>query len=199
MFTGKEKQNFILTTLASVLAANGLITNSVSGVIASMLVSPYLSVITKIASDLTTLTFVSHDFIVLGSYMGISLLVGITYYVIQKNILGINKIDIIRENSEMINRADLNIREFASIFIYAFIAGITIGFIKNNPFYSESGIMMVSVGIAIGVSLLPSMVNSGLYIIENNRGYAFNSMFNTVTTISGIILGIISHTKYTNA
>lgn len=207
MFSDKEKNNFILTILASILAANGLITNSVTGIICSMLVSPYLSVISEISvklfnsvvskfSIISIFNIIKHDVLVLNIYIGISMMIGLLYYLIQKNILGVEKIDIIRENSEMVNRADLNYKEYISIFVFATISGITIGFISNNNNYSESVKNIVMSGIGIGVSLLPMVVNSGLYLIEDNRKYAFKSLSGGLLNIIGIIFGIISFLYY---
>lgn len=196
MFTDLEKNNIMLTTFASILAANGLITNSVSGVICSMLVSPYLSIIVKIADNVYNGLYIHHDFVVLATYMTISLVTGIIYYLVQRNILGIDKSEIVVDKSEMFNRADINWKGFTSIFIYAMICGATLSFISNNPYYSESSKTIIQTGIGIGVALLPSMVNSGLFIIENNQSFAFYSMMNTIFNIVGIITGICLFRRY---
>lgn len=199
MFTEKEKSNLVLTTLASILAANGLITNSVSGVICSMLVSPYISAIVPIANDIFNGTLNLRNIGVLGSYVGVSLVVGIVYYLVQRNILGVDKIDVERQKSEMINRAELNRREYASILVYAAVCGVILGFITGNPTYTESTRTIVAVGVSIGVSLLPAVVNSGLFIIENNRYYALTSLMGMVTTVIGIILGMLGYLYFNHS
>lgn len=186
------KNEMILTIFASILAANGLLSNNIPAIIGSMLISPYLAIIANISKNLYNKKIVIHEYVVLGISISISLIVGILYYMLQTNITPSYTYEITTGREEMISRANLNRQHYISTFIYAITCGLIFNIVNCNNRYNESTKIIINTGLAIGVSLLPPVVNSGLFLVENNKEYALNSLLLSGTTMGGVIIGIVS-------
>jgi uncharacterized membrane protein len=185
------KSNYFLTFLASILSTNGLIMNSTTGIICSMLLSPYISKIIEIAMGIYSGKIVSEPYVELLIYVGITLATSIFYYLIQFNVLNVKKTELEPVNSEMTSRADLTFKDYISIFVYAMISGLTLGFVNNNKYFTDQQKLISNIGIGIGVGLLPNVANSGIQIIEHKRLFSFHSFMNLMTNVVGIVVGII--------
>ena len=185
MFDQANKSDIILVGLASVLAANGLISNNISAIISSMLVAPYLGTVVSIGNKLANNMAVGSDPLLMLVYLGISLLVGVVYNLFNKAVFD-NYKDAGYVKSRLVNRSVLDTRTVLSLVIFSIVSGVTLAYVASNNAFSPMIKTVVLVGISIGVSLLPPVVNSGLLIAEGEWNYVLSSLGQSLITVLGL-------------
>ena len=168
----------LLAGIASILASNALISNSTAGVIGSMLISPYLEPV-KLFLD------TKHPSHLLNLGVLILIVVGYVYHIIYATYFEKNEHLTVsnHDQSEMESRTDGRIGTYINAFIYAFFAGVVLRLNKHSKEITNI------IGIGIGASLLPPVVNCGLHFSKNEYEKGVNSLKLSIVNIIAIIVG----------
>lgn len=178
-----EERGYAL--LASILAAIGLSNNSYAGIIGSMLVSPISSPIVDIYLKDNDVSENVKDLAVLVT---VCVAVGVIYYMILYKILG----GTFEMNDEMRSRSEWKGKKYIFDFMYAVVGGMAV-YIAYDSNIAKTNINAI-VGVGIGASLLPPLVNSGMLLGASLDGYSLmdgakSSFILTVINIVGLSVG----------
>jgi Na+-transporting NADH:ubiquinone oxidoreductase subunit NqrD len=172
-FIRENEKNLLFCILASMLASNGLVNDSANSVIGSMLVSPISNLLITMIHNIHTnknVDILGISFLAM-TYILIGLIVGFFTYLFVYKLSG-NKFIL---NKQIMSRADLNIIDYVNAFLYAFICGIAF-YLAYSTTLKKHNITSL-VGIGIGSSLLPPIVNAGILLGASidNIGYKENN------------------------
>ena len=155
---------FLLTALSVLMATLGLMTNSVSVIIGSMLIAPLLSPILSVSMGIVMADpkLMSRSFITILKAMAVALpaaaVIALFFTGLRPAAIG---------NSEIVTR----IRpDLASVAI-AFIAGLAASFALIKPQLSAT-----LPGVAISVSLIPPLAVTGIGVASLNWGMIAGSL-----------------------
>ena len=180
--------NIFYTGFASLMASNGLISNSMTGIIGSMLVSPYSNTIIQIGSGLEEnrldTTAITHLII----YMTMSIAIGFMYYKLYSNIEHDEDLSVsFHDNEQLESMTYGRYGTYLSTTIYAIFVGSVIRFMMKTGHNISANI-----GCAIGISLLPAMAKTGIYLAKCNYEKSYNSCRVTLFNILGFLIGFYS-------
>lgn len=181
------------TIIASLMASNGLISNSMTGIIGSMLVSPYSNPIIQIGKGIDDgiidLTSITH----LVIYMIISITIGFVYYKLYSYIEKDEDWSASEDNEILESLTYGRYGTYLTTTIYAILVGFVIRFMIEKG-QNDSAL----IGCAIGISLLPAMTKTGIYIAKGDYIKSYNSCRITLFNILGFLIGYYSIGKVIN-
>jgi uncharacterized hydrophobic protein (TIGR00271 family) len=183
-------ENIFFLIIACFMSAIGLETNNKTMLIGSMLVSPF---------SIPFLKFIKNIFD--NKYNNLNLLFELLIFIIVSFLFGFiyGKFNIYNipnfktnndTNKEIENLS--NSKYYLHTFIYSIISGIVIYLSFNKMKKSYNLINLV--GVSVGLSLLPPLVNSGMLFSRNNESdyiKSFNSFKLSIINIVGLLIGII--------
>ena len=172
------------------MAAIGIDINSTTMVICSMLISPLANPILTFIKNIFNEKYNNmHLFYELVIFISIIFIIGFIYGKFNFYHIPINK-TINNNNQEIESRSDG--KYYMHAFLFTFIAGIVIclSLNKSNNSFNVSNL----IGVGIGASLLPPIVNSGILFSRNtelDNIKSFNSFKLAIINILGLLAGII--------
>lgn len=178
----------IYTIFSSIISANGLISNSMATVIGSMLISPYLNPMNKFSQDYTSKGIINtNELIKIIIYFTISISIGYVYYSLYiKFFMSRDKLKVFeRDHKIMEELADF---KFINIGICSFVIGAFLAFLTLKPYNSYN---IVMVGVNIAVSLLPTVVNAGIYLARKDLTKSFYSLMKIIINMIMIFVGFL--------
>ena len=172
------------------MAAIGIDINSTTMVICSMLISPLANPILTFIKNIFNEKYNNmHLFYELVIFISIIFIIGFIYGKFNFHHVPINK-TINNNNQEIESRSDG--KYYIHAFLFTFIAGyvVTLSLNKSNNSFNISNL----IGVGIGASLLPPIVNSGILFSRNtelDNIKSFNSFKLAIINILGLLAGII--------
>jgi uncharacterized membrane protein len=92
-------------------------------------------------------------------------------------------------NKSIAERAYGSNNDYWYAILYAFICGICIYISQLNRLERHN--IDIAIGVGIGTSLLPPLVNAGLLIADQEYDFAYNSFYLTVINMIGLVGGMV--------
>lgn len=172
--------DIIYTILASIMASIGLDTNNLTALIGSMLVSPLSNPIINIMNNEP----IQKNILLLLIYIIICISIGIIYHKFVYTLIKDFKI-----TDEMKSRGINKKFDYIYDIMYAIIAGICI-YMGSNILNRQVNNMPVLIGVSIGISILPSFVNSGIMFSSGNYSNGVYSSILGLIYLIGLMGGI---------
>jgi uncharacterized hydrophobic protein (TIGR00271 family) len=182
------KMKFLI--IACIMAAIGLDINSSTMVIASMIISPLSAPILTFIKNIFNKKYNNLNLLYeLLIFIFISILLGFIYG--KFNVYNVPIEKTINNNNEEIESRS-NGKYYLQAFLFAVISGLAI-YLSFNKIKKSYNLLNL-IGVGIGASLLPPLVNSGILLsrhteIDNIK--AFYSFKLSIINIIGLITGII--------
>jgi uncharacterized hydrophobic protein (TIGR00341 family) len=166
---------YLFIMIAAIIAAAGLILNSVAIIIGSMIISPLMGPILGVSYGMISKNYLLVKKGILGQFLSIIIAIVIGALLASLAFLAYNSPSI---TNEMMSR------KFPTVFdlVVSIGAGLAVGFAITGKIQSSL------VGIAIAVSLMPPAVNIGLALIYGDLVLSFGSFILLISNIIAINL-----------
>ncbi len=171
---------FILMSFSSLIAALGLILDSVAVVIGAMMIAPIITPV--FGFSLNFLTFQIKDSLKNLGIILLGTLAGLASAVIMGGIVEFISADSLKITEEIISRIKPNLLHL----LVAIFSGMVGAYA-----YSTQGLSERIVGIAISVALIPPLAVVALGIVINDPQIWQGSILLYLTNLAGIIFGSV--------
>jgi len=180
-----NKNYLVFIIISAIVAAIGLITNNPAIVVASMVIAPLMGPVLALSygwvinDNFLIKESLKTELIGFAISVGIGVLFGF-FAVFMPEFQDVNNLP-----TEIVIRGELSGIGVALNIILAIAIGVAVGFSLTG------GVSSALVGVAIGASIMPPVVNIGICMILQFYLYAFNSLF--IFIINFICIVIVAY------
>ncbi len=173
-FVKLDRNYFILSLCAGMIASIGLQLDNIVVLIGSMLISPLMAPVMAVSYGMSK----SNKSLILNG--------------LKSELLGISLIVLVSLLMSFLPNPSLELEETlakGNLFLILLLA-VVIGVVAANSFITGSYNTLI--GVAVGISLLPPLTNFVLLIMKNSFIYALDSLFSFLFNIFGMHLSALA-------